>query len=173
VDLPERQTRIHVLWQTGAVSDLTVARPDRFTAQATSPATVAALRELAEKEQTDDEICEELNRRGLRTGYGRPWDTAAVRRFRYSQGLVKRGATPGRRAPDQRSDGLYSVMGVARRLGVTPGQVRNWVAKGHLKAADGGGGPGSPLWFKLDGESLKALTERARRARAAREGTIE
>jgi DNA invertase Pin-like site-specific DNA recombinase len=172
VEVPERQTWIQVLWQTGAVSDLVVPRPDIYSAQATSSSALIALHELVKTAQTDTEIADELNRRGLRTGYGRPWDTAAVRRLRYSQGL-QRPTTSGRRTPDQREDGLYSVHGVARRLGVTPGQVRNWVTKGHLEPADGGGGPGSPLWFELDAKTTKALAERARRTKAARLGGIE
>jgi hypothetical protein len=135
-----------------------------YSAQATSKDALAALSELLAEKRSDPEIADELNRRGLRTGYGKSWDVAAVRRHRYSRGWQ---SETEQHTPDQREDGMYSVYGIALRLNVTPQQVRNWVKQGHLKAAEGGGGPGRPLWFKLDEETEGRLTERARRIRRA------
>jgi hypothetical protein len=79
IDVPERMTRVQVLWPTGAVSDFTVPRKDKYTAQATSTHALALIRDLYLNETKDDqEIAAELNRRGLCTGQDRSWDLDAV-----------------------------------------------------------------------------------------------
>ncbi|OGV62500.1 MAG: recombinase [Lentisphaerae bacterium RIFOXYA12_64_32] len=161
VDVPEKRTRIQVLWQTGAVSELTVPRKDKYTATSTPADSLLVIRRefAAGKEDVDIVAC--LNREGLMTGYGRRWDVPALRRARYAYGLY-RPSHRARKAPDVRADGLISIHGVAKRFGVSPSAVKTWVQSGILKPTDGGG-TGHPLWFQLDGPTVQKLEEDARR----------
>jgi hypothetical protein len=78
VDLPERATRIQVLWVTGATSEMHVPRPAKEDATRTSEEALAALRELFEQGLSDAEIAAELNPRGLPSGRGQRWVKGGV-----------------------------------------------------------------------------------------------
>jgi hypothetical protein len=157
VDVPARMTRVQVLWQTGAITDFTIPRRSQFSALATPSETIALIRELVAKNKSDIEIARELNRRGLQTGVSRPWGAKSVRWVRCRHGLRRKHvAPPSVRKPDRRSDGLYSVHGVATRFGVTDHIVHYWVAKGWLKGTVDPGW-GKALWFRLDRETVRHL----------------
>lgn len=160
VDLPQRQTRIQILWQTGAVSDFTIPRPRPNTA--TSTQAMELIRRGVTDNKTDSEISVELNRAELRSGIGRPWTPGAVKAARCKAHIVR--VLPGGRAPDRRADGLYSVHGVAAHFGVTDGVVRSWVAKGWLTGRRDG--DARAWWFELDNVTVKRVeTARTRRYR--------
>jgi len=159
IDVPTRSTRVQVLWQTGAVSELSLLRPDKYSARATSPQAVAFIgRSVGSK--SDEQIAAELNRRGIKTGVGLIWTMQAVRRIRYEVGLY-RPSPRSRRAPDFSKDGLWSVHAVATHVGVQTGVVRLWMRTGVLDPVERGG-PGRPAWFKIDDATL----ERLRRVRS-------
>jgi len=142
IEVPAREVRVQVLWQTGAVSDFTLPRTDKYTAQATPMATIALLRELyLGQKQSDGEIAAELNRRGLMTGRHRPWVVPTVRRARYDIGCY-RPSPKARRPPDRNADGLLSLHAVAARVGVKPGVIRYWTQAGVLARAHGLGTAG-------------------------------
>jgi DNA invertase Pin-like site-specific DNA recombinase len=157
VDVPRRLTRVQVLWQTGATSDFTVPRKDKYVALMTPPEALALLRRRFAAKKTDPEIAKELNRRGLKTGVGRRWDISAVRRVRYNHGMY-RESKKARRAPDRRADGLYSVHAVAAHMDVPPSVVRYWARHGVLEPVNRGG-PGHPHWFVLDPATIERLKE--------------
>lgn len=157
VDVPRRMTRVQVLWETGATSDFTVPRKDKYVALVTPPESLALLQKLFAANKTDSEIAKALNRRHLKTGRDQPWDIAAVRRVRYNHGLY-RESRRARRAPDRRADGLYSVHAVAARMHVPPSVVRYWARTGVLEPVERGG-PGHPHWFVLDPATLSRLKE--------------
>jgi hypothetical protein len=46
IEVPTRLTRVQLLWQTGAVSNVTVQRKDKYTAQATPAPTLALIHDL-------------------------------------------------------------------------------------------------------------------------------
>jgi DNA invertase Pin-like site-specific DNA recombinase len=156
VELPERATHVQVLWQTGAVNELTIPRPSKFAAQATPQRALELIHALMKEKVSDEAIATDLNRRGLRTGKGRPWSASAVQRVRGTYGW-RRDSPKSRHVPNRRSDGLYSTHGVAAELGVTPGVVQYWARKGLLTPVEEGG-RGRPHWFSLDA----ATTERLR-----------
>jgi DNA invertase Pin-like site-specific DNA recombinase len=156
IDVPERQTRVQVLWQTGAVSELRLPRCSNRTARATPVSAVTRIREGVKAGQRDPEIAIELNRLGLRTGAHRPWDAKAVAWVRGLYHLQRPGIPPSNvRLPDRRSDGLYSVHGVAHRLGVTDHIVHYWIQNNWLCGIEGG--PGHPWWFRLDKATVQRL----------------
>jgi hypothetical protein len=151
-----------VLWRTGAISDFTLPRKDKYVALATPPEALALLQRLFAEKKTDREIAKELNRRGLKTGVGRQWESAAVQRVRYNQGMY-RASKKARRVPHRRADGLYSVRAVAARMGVPPSVVRYWARRGGVLEPVERGGPGRPHWFVLDAATIARL----QKARAA------
>ncbi len=154
IDVPQPLTRIQVLWRTGAVTDLTVprARPPR---DATSEsALVELIQSLIKQGKTNAQIAQELNRQGLRSRFGNEWQEGAVNGVRRRHALESVPRTP----PYQRSDGLYSLRGVAKRLGVRAGAVHYWVARGWL-VPSARSGPGPTAWFKLDDATIARLED--------------
>jgi MerR HTH family regulatory protein len=172
IEVPTRLTRVQLLWQTGAVSNVTVQRKDKYTEQATPAPTLALIHDLyLRKTQSDGEIAAELNRRGLRTGFNNAWDISAIRRARYGASIY-RPSPKARRPPDRSNDGLYSVHAVAARAGVKPAVIRYWARTGALEPVTRRG-PGRPHWFKLDSATIERLqslaAEYARRRLPRRE----
>jgi DNA invertase Pin-like site-specific DNA recombinase len=169
IEVPARQVRVQVLWQTRTVSDFTLPRADKYTAQATPRGTIELLRELyVVNKQSDAQIATELNRRGLLTGQNRPWAVPTVRRARYDIGCY-RPSPKARRPPDRNPDGLLSVHAVAARVGVKPGVIRYWAHAGVLEPV-AHGGPGRPHWFALDDATLARLRAVAEQWRCRRAG---
>lgn len=154
IDVPRRQTRIQVMWVTGAVSELAVDRPSRKTVHATPAEAVDRIRDLVEAGLTTHEIAADLNERGIKTGKGRSWTMGAVQLVRRKNGL--QSPPPSVPVPLRRDDGLLSTNGVAEHMGVTPHMVRYWVEKGWLNVKEGGG-QGVPCWYELDEATLQRL----------------
>ena len=167
IDLPFRSTRIQVWWQTGAVGEVVVPRKDRYTAVATPAEVVNLVRDLFSKNLADNQIAKELTRRKIPRKVNEKWDIQAIRRIRYSYGFYRQ-TSRARRAPKRRSDGLYSVHGVAETLGVRPALVINWANTGLLPTADGGGTTRA-RWFRLD-EAIIELLKVAKEKRLAMSG---
>jgi len=156
IDVPNRQTRIQILWDTGAVTEIGIARPDKRSAQATSPEAEAALRVLVAEGHPLAAIADELNRRGFRTGVGRPWSAGGVAGVKQRCQIV--GPGPRRAPAEERADGLLSVRGIAARFGVTEAIVKYWVLLGLLIPASPGGA-GRPGWYRLDDETCERLEQ--------------
>jgi hypothetical protein len=159
IHLPARATRIQVLWQTGAVSQLTVTRRDKHELMANPPAAVETIRTMTEAGKTAADIAAVLNSRGLKTGKELPWSVRAVRWTRWRR-RIRPKLQAQQRLPDRREDGLFSIHGIATRFGVTEHIVRYWVEKRWLAIAEGGSW--RPLWFRLD----RATQRRLRAAKA-------
>lgn len=157
IEVPRRMTRIQVVWVTGAVSDFTLPRRSGYSTRSNPPEAVQGILKLFDAGWSDVEIAAELNGRGLRSGANIPWSPATVRRVRGLHGL-RRLPVPQRsgRQPPRRSDGLYSVHGVAERFNVTEAVVYYWLERGWLKGVQGGG-RGHPWWFKLDRTTVRRL----------------
>ncbi|MBI3845472.1 MAG: recombinase zinc beta ribbon domain-containing protein, partial [Planctomycetes bacterium] len=151
IDVPERQTHLKVLWQTGAVGEFVVERAHGPRPYVPPAEAVALIGTLFSQMKSDPEICAELNRRGLRTGANHPWGAGSVRKVRQQHGW--RGS---RVPPHRRPDGLFSVRGVAHCLGVSEAVVSYWTQTGRLEAV-AGGGRGQTLWFRLDPPTVKGL----------------
>jgi hypothetical protein len=151
IEAPVRSTRIQVVWKTGAVTEVTVNRPRSSISPGTSPEVIDRLRALVAEGKSDGEIADDLNRRHLRTVHGLVWNKSLVCQARVRIGVQRPLALRARRRPCplRRPDGLYSVRGVAARLGVTIAAARSWVRRGRLRSRVGGGA-GRARWFELD-----------------------
>jgi len=156
IDSPQRATRIQVLWETGATTELTVPRPDRITALATPQEAIEQIKKLLQSGASNQDIAQRLNDAGLRTGRNEPWTAHSVgwAQHRYRLGHPMRPPR-SQRQPDRRPDGLYSVHGVAAFFHTTEHIVRYWMSQGWLRGAEGGGP--RPWWFKLDRDTIKRL----------------
>ena len=163
VEVPRRMTHVQILWHTGAVTEASVERP-RSNAPRAAEQAVELIRERASQAYRDHEVAAELNRLEIPSCQGRRWNAQMVlgvrKRRKIRSGYV---GAPGERWPDRRSDGLFSLRGVAKRLGVDPKTVRRWVKAGLLKPA-AGGGRGCPLWFDLDAATARRLKSAMRDA---------
>lgn len=157
IDVPVRSTKVQVLWDSGVVTEYLVERKRYRSGGQAKPDAEQQIRGLVARGQYDKDIAVALNREGLKTGGGKAWSIQSVRRVRARLGVNRPAATPATtRAPDLRSDGLYSTRAVAERFGVSKGTVARWVKAGHLHVADGGG-RGRPAWFELDENTVARL----------------
>lgn len=78
IEVPSRSVRVQILWKTGVVTELVVARPDGANAQKTSPEVLSILKRLLDEGRSGMEIAQELNSRGHKTARGLPWDRPRV-----------------------------------------------------------------------------------------------
>lgn len=161
IDVPIRQTRIQILWDGSAVTDVKVDRPQHPATRETPPEVTARIKELVEAGNYDVEIAPVLNSEGLRTCGGKRWTDHRVGIVRRWRGWSRPYALKhGKCNPDRRDDGLYSTKGVAKKFGVTRINVQTWVDQGLLKATDGGG-MGRASWFKMDTRTIETLRDLA------------
>jgi len=159
VDVPERQTRIEVLWCTGATTAIVVPRHQPGTVRKTPRKAIEIITQRFHQDVRDQAIADELNAMGLQTGTLQAWTVHAIRGVRHADGLTK--AYKSRRPPDRRDDGLLSIHGVADHFGVCAGVVRYWRKRGWLVPVEGRG-TGHDQWYRIDAQVEKELRERQR-----------
>lgn len=161
VDSPKRQTRIQILWHTGATTELVAMRPTTQDKLRTSEEVVQTVRDLAAR-RTDDEIASELNQRGLKSGKGRAFTGSAVAWIRWKFQIEKPGSDPGfARHVGISSDGSYSTSALALMLGVGIHTIHYWREKGILEAFQET--PNGPWWHRVTPEVLQTLRDKIRR----------
>src|SRR5438876_6753490 len=73
VDVPQRLTQIDVQWKTGAVDELTAARPSAADHSRTPGEAIERIRELAILGLFDHAIAQKLNAEQVKSGSGRVW----------------------------------------------------------------------------------------------------
>ncbi|MBI4334735.1 MAG: recombinase family protein, partial [Chloroflexi bacterium] len=160
-DLPQRQTRVQILWHTEATTELWVARPSIKERFRTPRQVVEAIARLAAG-RLDEEIAAALNEQELRSGRSKPFTAASVAWVRYKHGIRKPGSDPRMAArTDARSDGRYSTRALAQRLGVTISTIHYWRQHGIIPATQEI--PGGPWWHEVTPEVLAALCQRIHR----------
>jgi DNA invertase Pin-like site-specific DNA recombinase len=168
VDIPKRATRVNVLWQTGATTEVFVPRPGKGECVATSPELIEAVKVLATQARSDSQIATELNANGMRSGRGRPLTSSSIAWIRWRYDIASRSqpvVLSGQPLPECREDGRYSVRGVAQEMGVTEHIVRYWQGCGLL---EGERGRYRSWWFVLTDETRKRLNEAKVRGYGAR-----
>lgn len=156
VDVPERSTRICILWKTGATSEVFTPRPT--VGCKTSNEVLGIIRELAAQRRADAEIADELNRRGLKSGRGRGFTKQAIVVLR-SEYKISAGRPPGGHTPTPPRDelGRYSLRALAARYDVTTHIIRYWIETGVLTPAQDF--KGGPFWVALTPEIETRIVE--------------
>ena len=159
VEVPKRTTLLRIQWRGGEVMEINVARPG-LSDNKTDPVVLERLRELAAAALHDDEIAQQLNRAGFRSGSGRPWNERSVRWARRRFGIARTAPERTRMAPlpDQDAEGRYSVPGAVRHFGVSRKTLYAWIRRGLVAAtrADHGQHRGV-YWVELDEDIASRL----------------
>lgn len=157
------QTRLHLRWQTGCMTTLTVHRPTSGDVHRLDNTLVARIRELA-RTQPADRIAELLNAQGFTTQHGLVWTYRRVldtrRRHQISTPCP---TTPSDDSP--RGDGRVSVRTAAQRFHTSLSTSLNWARKGLLYSEHKTGV--CPLWVRLSPADVARLTRRRPHPRAS------
>ena len=148
--LPEPEiakARIGIRWHTGATDEIVVTRYQKVTHWGhTDPAAVEMVRNLAHL--SNREIAEQLVRAGHTTGAGRPFHCREVANLRIYHHIPSAASLP---------DGTLPASQVAKRLGVCPHTIINWINKGWLA---GHRGPDNRCHVPFDPQIEAACRER-------------
>jgi len=136
IDVPQRLTQIDVQWKTGAVDELTAARPSAADHSRTPGEAIERIRGLAILGLFDHAIAQKLNAEQVKSGSGRVWTPVAVKHARLKHSVVRSGHAPRGRGPlpDRHPDGRYSMRGAMKRFGVSQRQVMRWIERGMAQA---------------------------------------
>jgi DNA invertase Pin-like site-specific DNA recombinase len=128
--LPEpdlAKARIGIRWHTGATDELVVARFQKVKQWGhTDPAAVEMVRTLAHL--SNREIAQQLGQAGYTTGAGRPFCCREVANLRIYHNIPSAASL---------HDGTLPASQVAKRLGVCPHTIINWIDKGWLAGQRG------------------------------------
>ena len=166
VTLTKQENTIHagIRWQTGALSELDIARPKNiFEIQRTSSAAIDRIRELAPI-HTDRQIATLLNQEGITTGVGQPFTGVKVRWVRHRYDIPTDCPDAPSACPSgQRGDGRYSTQAAVELLNVSDSTIGNWCKSGRLGSIQTV--PGGPRWIKLTPEIIAKLRKPVRRSR--------
>jgi DNA invertase Pin-like site-specific DNA recombinase len=125
-DRPQsREVILHVRWQGGACSDVTVIRPMPITERWRCPsALLERVRELS-CHLTDAQVAQALNAQGLRSAKGQSFTPSIVKWIRFRYGIP---------APQLQRPGEITVRQLASQLGVSIHFVNYWIKRGVIKA---------------------------------------
>ena len=152
-----KQAILHVRWQGGACSDVTVAIPAKIWERQRNPdAIVTRVRDLA-KTMTDAQIVAELNRCGERSATGRRHTLHTISWIRWKYKIP----APTLKRPEE-----LTVKDLATRLRVPPGIVYYWIKRGMIEARRIDGG--SQVWITVDENKLQELRDRVSRSKKLR-----
>jgi len=152
-----KQAILHVRWQGGACSDVSVEMPGKIWERQRNPeAIITRVRELA-KTMTDAQIVAELNRCGEQSATGRAHTVHTIAWIRWKYDIPM----PTLKRPEE-----LTVKGLAAKLRVPPGVVYYWVKRGMIETRRIDGG--SPVWITVDENKLEELRDRVSRSKKLR-----
>ena len=146
-----RQVILHIRWQGGACSDVTITRRTPIAEQWRYPTeTIDRIRELS-RSLSDPQIAQALNVQGLLSSHGRPFTQSMVKWIRYRYSVP----APRLQRPDE-----VTVKQLADQLGVSIHFVHYWIKQGVITARqiDDHG----PWWITTTNEQERGLRDRIR-----------
>jgi transposase-like protein len=122
-----RELQVGIRWRSGAAEQHTIQRPLKPADAKRTPSEVIELIKRLAADHTNAQIVEQLDKAGMHTSTGRPFDERAIRwlRWRYRIG------------PSQPRDGEVTVAQLAERFGISDGTVYAWISTGKLTARRG------------------------------------
>ena len=144
----QKQLLVHIRWQGGACSDVTVQLPLNIADRVRYPSGVVdRIRELAHS-LPDREIADQFNREGQLSAKGQPYTVKIIQwircRYRIPPAEFKR--------PEE-----LTVQQVAARFGTSDQVVYYWIE--HKVIGTRRVGPGMPHWITLSGTEEQQLRE--------------
>src|SRR5262250_530102 len=143
-----RQLSVHIRWQGGASTDLSVPLPPKAADRFRCPsAIVERVRELAHN-LLDAQIADELNRESHVSTKGKPYTRSMIRWIRWRHQIP----VPALKKPEE-----LTVQQVARQFGVTDRVVYDWIDNGMIKARCFNNG--MPYWITLRAEDERKLRD--------------
>jgi len=135
----QKQLVVHIRWQGGASSDLSVQIPPNRADRVRYPAAVVdRVRDLAQS-LPNAEIAERLNREGHVSALGKPFTGSIIQWIRYRYQIPKITLA----CPEE-----LTVEQVAKRFGVSPNVVYYWIDRSVIQARRLNAG--APYWITLD-----------------------
>jgi hypothetical protein len=148
-----KQLLVHIRWQGGACSDVSVQLPPNIADRVRYPsAVVDRIRELA-RNLTDAAIADQLNREGQRSAKGQPYTVKIIQwircRYRIPPAELKR--------PEE-----LTVQQVAKRFGTSDQVVYYWIEHGVIQSRRINSG--MPHWITLSAIDEQQLREWVRRS---------
>ncbi len=152
-----KQLLVHIRWQGGACSDVSVPLPPNIADRVRYPsAVVDRIRELA-RTLPDGEIADQLNREGQASAKGRPYTVKIIQwircRYRIPPAELKK--------PEE-----LTVQQVAQRFGASDPVVYYWIEHSMIQSRRVN--PGMPHWITLSDTDEQRLQEWVRKSRRIR-----
>jgi hypothetical protein len=150
----QKQLLVHIRWQGGACSDVTVPLPPNIADRVRYPsAVVDRIRELA-RTLPDSEIADQLNGEGQASAKGRPYTVKIIQwircRYRIPPAELKK--------PEE-----LTVQQVAKRFGASDQVVYYWIEHSMIRSRRVN--PGMPHWITLSDTDEQRLREWVCRSR--------
>jgi hypothetical protein len=150
----QKQLLVHIRWQGGACSDVTVPLPPNIADRVRYPsAVVDRIRELA-RTLPDGEIADQLNGEGQASAKGRPYTVKIIQwircRYRIPPAELKK--------PEE-----LTVQQVAKRFGASDQVVYYWIEHSMIQSRRVN--PGMPHWITLSDTDEQRLREWVRKSR--------
>jgi hypothetical protein len=150
----QKQLLVHIRWQGGACSDVSVQLPPNIADRVRYPsAVVDKVRELA-CNWPDSEIADRLNREGQTSAKGLPYTVKIIQwircRYRIPPAELKR--------PEE-----LTVRQVAKQFGTSDPVVYYWIEHSVIRSRRGN--PGMPHWITLSDTDEQKLREWVRKSR--------
>ena len=168
VTLTRQEATIHIgiRWQTEALTELAIPRPQRiYEIQRTPSDAVDRIRQLAPT-HTDHQIAARLHQEKFTTGTGEPFTRNRVQWVRRRYDIPTACPEAPSDCPDgQRGDGRYSTQAVAQLLNVSDSTVLRWCQAGRLDSVQAV--PGGPRWIRLTPQMIAQVHNRQRHSLAA------
>jgi DNA invertase Pin-like site-specific DNA recombinase len=157
IDLPKRSTRIRLQWRSGAIDERHIERTGNGE---TSASIVERVRQLVADGLHDDEVAKRLQAEGTPSARYRAWTEKMVCRVRHDHAIECNARSRHRPLPDRHPEtGHYSAPGAARRFGVSPSTIKNWVRRGLVATHRERYGRYNAWWLDID-DSLAITLER-------------
>jgi hypothetical protein len=157
VTLTRREKTVHlgIRWQTGAVSEVEIARPlTVWEKYATDPAVIERIRALAPG-RTDEAIAACLNAEGRTSARGRPFTGRRVAWLRWKEGIAAKQPPAGAEAAGGSDTGEWmSLPQAAKQLRRDRTTVRAWCERGRIEGIQPTKGR---WWVRLTSEHLAKL----------------
>ena len=143
-----KQIVLHIRWQGGAIEDIPVEIPAKYSDQIRyGDQIIARVRELSQN-YTDAQIANLFNEEGLKSAKSKRFTISMIKWIRYKHGIL---------GPVLKRADELTVNQVMDRFTVSRYVVYHWIERKIITARRLN--HGSPYWISIDPQKEKELTE--------------